>query len=108
MTSLLRHLNHYLPTHLSDYIPTDHGNRKQLRSSNVQTDDGAIYRRNRRYLLHIADTQVMNMISESATAPTPNVNQQDRTAADDVCSSNTPIITSARIVKKSERCIETC
>jgi len=79
------------------------------RSYNVQTDDGAIYRRNRRHLLHMGDAQAMNMTSESTTpAPTPNVNQQDRTAANDLCSSNTPIRTSGRVVKKPERYIEIC
>ena len=44
-----------------------------LHSYNVQTGDGVIYRRNLKHLLRIADTQPMNMTSES----TPNVNQQD-------------------------------
>jgi len=59
-------------------------------------------------LLHIVNTQAMNMTIESTPAPTPNVNQQDQTAAKDVCSSNTPIRTSGRIVKKRERYIEIC
>ena len=64
---------------------------------NVQTDDGAIYRSNLRHLLHIADTEATNMTSESIPAPTPNVvNQLYQTAANDVCSSNTPITTSGR------------
>jgi len=52
-------------------------------SYNVQTNGGVIYRRNRKYLLHLADTQAMNMTSVSTPAPTPNVNQQDQTAAND-------------------------
>jgi len=73
-----------------------------LHSYNVQTDDGAIYRRNHRHLFHIPDTQAMNMTNESTPAPTPNVNQQNQSAANNVCSSNTPIRTSGQIVKKPE------
>ena len=45
-------------------------------SYNVQTDDDAIYKRNRRHLLDIADTQGMKMISESTPGSTPNVVNQ--------------------------------
>ena len=85
--------------------------RKRIRKGQsvlLQTDDDAIYRRNLRHLLHIADTRAMDMTSESTPAPTPNANQQDQTAANDVSSSNTPIRTSGRIVKKPERYIEIC
>ena len=50
----------------------------------------------------------MNMTSEQTPAPTSNVNQQDQTAANGVCSLNTPIRSSGRIVKKPERYIEIC
>ena len=50
-------------------------------------------------MLHIGDTEAMNVTSETTPSPAPNVNQKDQTAGNDARSSNTPIRTSGRMLR---------